>query len=316
MENILFVLGADDPEMKKIVSFLEILHYNYTFASVSDKRCNSSNSYSAEFFNFFYETIIYIECNTIEKLHSNKTILIDHHNDGDFGHSLSYDRFLEASSIGQFLKFVLNNDFDYVVNVLGFDMTPSNSFEKNTTFFKDNNWFISVNDFSVRIPKDVVLIAGIDHCPSAVYSGLCKGIEVDDLFQLRVLAIAKDLSISLSEISVVLEKYTNIIKKILMADEENGIFDLTHIDLGVGFYSPDYLILRELAISNQMPIAVKTKNTDDAELYKIMFLSLDENQVKDILNIKKFKSCNLEDVFGVPSRGYAGGFVGKNKLSL
>lgn len=309
MENILFVLGADDPEMREIESILESLKYNYTFASVADKRCNPSNSYKAEYFNFFYDDIVYIECDTIDKIKGSEIILIDHHHKGDFGHSLGSDKFLEASSIGQFIKFLFDIDFDYVLSNFKYNFITNNRDIPDGYFFEDNDWKLASSGFIVTIPHRIYFIAGIDHCSTAAYNGECKGIDQEGLLEIRVEAIADNLNIGLYSLLNVLHKYTAVVEKLIEKNGDNNcIIDLTHIDLGLGVYSADYLILRELAISNNIPIAVKV-TVDDKDIYKLMFLSLEEDQVSEILNSKTYKTCELYDVFGVPARGYAGGFV-------
>lgn len=307
MENILFVLGADDPEMREIESILDKLLYNYTFASISDKRCTPSNSYKAEYFNIFYNDVVYIECDTNERIHGERVILIDHHHKGDFGYCLNSDRFLEASSIGQFLKFIFDKDFDYVISNLKYEFTTNNDDIPEGYFFDGSDWKLATSDFIINIPHRIYFIAGIDHCPIAAYNGDCKGIDRNGLLEIRMEAIADNLNIGLCTILTLLKKYTVIIEKIIN-NFSDKIIDLTHINLGEGDYSPDYLILRELALSNNIPIAVKI-SVDDKSLYKLMFLSLKEKQVLEILNSKAYKSYQLKDVFGVPARGYAGGFV-------
>ncbi len=83
------------------------------------------------------------------------------------------------------------------------------------------------------------------------------------------------------------------------------IFDLRHLDLGVG-YSLDYLCLRELSISYNQPIVVKTRDSDTSP-ERVMFLALRNEQAEKLLEEKEYKEFKIENIFGVPNRGYVGG---------
>ena len=106
MNNNIFLLGAKDPEMDIIESILKALNYKYEYAKVNGNRVNPSNAYEAD--NKFSpkQNIVYIECN-IKSFHYKPFLLIDHHNIHDYGFKKNYNEYLEASSIGQFLKIIL-----------------------------------------------------------------------------------------------------------------------------------------------------------------------------------------------------------------
>jgi len=299
MENTLFVLGAHDPEMKKIEELLYILGYSFSYALEGDTRTNVTNAYESEYFNFFQNNIIYIECSSLYL--SESSLSIDHHRLGDYGYDLDHNHFVEASSLGQFFKYVLENDFHYASTVLGLEITHRKD-SLNPHMYFDNFWFLDTVNGTIKIPEEIVLISGIDHCLIDAYKGKCKGIDTDNLLEIRINQISKDLSVSTTSLLSLVEEYSNKLKYF------GKIIDFTDDKIGEGIYSPEYLILRELAISKNVPIAVKIVFNN---LEKIMFLSLEKNEVENLLETKTYKNINLEKMFGVPNRGYAGGFIKK-----
>jgi len=299
MENTIFVLGAHDPEMKKIEDLLILLGYPFSYALQGVERSNVSNAYKSTHFDFFESSIIYIECNAVHK--SNIEILIDHHNPGDYGYDLDYNQFVEASSVGQFFRYILLNDYDYVTTILNLKTKPIKSEINEHMYYEENDgWYLDTEKGSARIPDDVVLLSGIDHCLIDAYKGKCKGINTNNLFNVRVKQISEDLNVPEKELWDIANKYENKIRYF------GKILDFTDLNMGNTIYSPKYLILRELSISKNVPIALKI--TYDG-LEKIMFLSLEKNEVEELLKVKEFKGIKLHDMFGVPNRGYAGGFI-------
>jgi len=299
MENTLFVLGAHDPEMKKIEDLLSLLGYSFSYALEGDIRTNVSTAYESEYFNFFQNNIIYIECSSLYL--SENSLSIDHHRLGDYGYDLDHNYFVEASSLGQFFRYILENDFYYVSTVLKLEITPKKEILNPHMYF-DKFWFLDTVSGTVKIPEEIVLVSGIDHCLIDAYKGKCNGIDTENLLETRINQISKDLSISTTILFSLVEEYSNKLKYF------GKIIDFTHEKIGEGIYSPEYLILRELAISKNVPIAVKIVFNN---LEKIMFLSLEKDEVEDLLKTRTYKNISLEKMFGVPNRGYAGGFIKK-----
>lgn len=277
--------------------------YHYSYAISGFERANVTNAYNSNHIDFFDLNIVYVECNTI--YNSKTEMIIDHHHEGDYGYDFNHEYFLEASSIGQFLKYILSKDFFYVVSVLKLEMVDFIK-EDDMMFYSDSNWYFYNQNGTVKIPNNIVLLAGIDHCLLEAYDGKCKGISHLDLFERRIRDISIDLNITIEYLEELVEKYLYIIKNTTKKIE--NILDLTDISLGEGIYTPDYLIIRELAILNKIAVAVKVVFED---IEKIMFVALSKDLVSEIMNKKEFNGVILEDMFGVPNRGYAGGFIKK-----
>jgi len=298
--NIKFILGSKDPEMLSIEKILKKIGYEYEYAMKNGYLCNPTNSYECD--NVIdknsYNIIIFIECehmNTIENC-----IFIDHHRIGDYGYALDYRNFLEASSIGQLYKYILTND----VKAIGkLDLkTEIIKCESNYFYYLDNNWYLNVKNFSVRIPEEIVLTAAIDHCLSDAYNDMCKGVSKNEIFDRQMKDIMQKYSISKYELAKLSEFYLSYIK-----EDQEEIIDLTHLDLGIG-YSLQYILLREVSLFNDKSIAVKSKNEHSNE-DKLMLLGLKKCQVDSFLKKKRFSNLKLENHFGVPTRGYAGAII-------
>jgi hypothetical protein len=297
MNNGLFILGADDPEMQKIEKILTVLGYSFELGRVNGKRCTRTNAYELD----YVETdkdIVFIECEFKETSHFSKKC--DHHNVGDYGYELNHEHFLEASSIGQFLKLILINDFKNVVESLKLEKANGSS-ELDMFFFDENEWKITVKGETVRIHEDIVVIAATDHCSGDMYKGLCKGVNMESILRDRVKAIAKNFSTEESLVKFKFQEYESVFTNLKTGE----ILDLTHLDLGVG-YSLDYLVVREISLIRNIPTAVKSKDHNSTNS-KLMMLSLSPKQVEDFLNKKSFNNQKIKKVFGVPTRGYAGG---------
>jgi len=295
--NKIFLLGAKDPEMDMIESILIEHQLNYTYAEADNRRCHPGNSYRAENILDDYDKVIYIESGTIKNYEN--TVSLDHHHEGDFGYDKKYHLFLEASSIGQLIKYLIDNEL-YNVESVDYWMTYC---IYGFMYLTDNGWFYrkSKNEF-IPISKKIVLVAAADHSLSEAYKGICPGVEKFDLIEERYLEIASAFNNDIELVKNTMLKYMSI-----FSIHSQEILDLRYLDLGTG-YSVDYLCLRELAISNDQPVLVKTKDSEDSS-ERVMFLSLSFDQATDILKNKSFLDFKLDRIFGVPVRGYVGGFI-------
>jgi hypothetical protein len=101
----LFVLGADDPEMKRIVLFLEENGEEYIFATRDGKRTHPGNAYEAnnDYDLSEFSEIVFVEC-WVDGIEPNK--IIDHHRPGDPGCGKLPELYWEASSLGQLHAFL------------------------------------------------------------------------------------------------------------------------------------------------------------------------------------------------------------------
>ncbi|HDS1721596.1 hypothetical protein NPS53_08800 [Pseudomonas putida] len=148
--NVVFALGAHDPEMRAIRRMLSNAGYRYAFANRFGRRCNTGNAYNADELTKHIkdeQRLIWVECRS-PKFDSERDIIVDHHNPGDPGHAAGPSEFWEGSSIGQ------------VANLIG------------------------------RSGHELRIVAASDHCLSAAMRGECKGIDPDELMSWRIRARA------------------------------------------------------------------------------------------------------------------------------
>jgi len=283
--------------MDAIENILKENNQDYIYAKIDGERCHPGNSYKATNCLIPFDEKIFIECDT-EKEYEN-SIYLDHHKEGDFGYDKKYHLFLEASSIGQLIAYLIDND-SYIAEPEDFYVRACFT---GYMYFKKHGWYYrkSLNEF-IKIPQKIVLIAAGDHSLCECYKGLCSGVEKNDLFQERIFEIASNFNDDVELIQRTMNKY-----KFMFLERSDEILDLRDLNLGIG-YSVDYLCLRELAIMNNQAILVKTKDNEES-LERIMFLSLNEEVATSIIKNKAYKDIHLENIFGVPIRGYVGGYI-------
>jgi len=302
-ENTLFVLGANDPEMDTIIDILEVVNYKFILATVNENICNPTNAYLADndLSKFKYKNIVFIECNHIKDIKTKYNLYyIDHHKKGDYGYNLDYKNFLSASSIGQLFKFFIKRDKE-AADLLSLSLMYKNN-NKEDYYFENGQWLLNHNEFAIIIPNHIVSIAAIDHCLADAYKGLCKGVNTEDIHREQINAISKKYNISKKELNILYNEFSNII-----SNNTKNILDLTHLDLGIG-YSLEYILLREIALFKNKSIALKIKNNFSEE-EKLMLLCISKLEVENFLDKPYFNGYNLTNVFGVPTRGYAGGLI-------
>jgi len=298
--NMFFLLGAKDPEMIGIEEILTELNLEFEYATVSGVQCNPTNAYQADNILPKGKNYVFIECRHIVK----SGISIDHHNENDYGYSLNYSKFLDASSIGQLFKFLVKNNIAEAKENLALSITYEIDSAEDDFYFLDNQWLLNIDNYAIIIPEHIVTMSAIDHCLSDAYKGLCLGVNSKNIFREQVNGIGKKFNLDKKSLSYKIKQYNYYLKN----NNTSNIIDLTDINLGIG-YSLDYLLLRELSLYSNKSIAIKTKNDKFEENYKLMLIGLSYIQVSNFLKESKYESFNLSNVFGVPARGYAGGII-------
>lgn len=154
MTRHLFLLGAQDPEMREIDRLVRHYGHDTAFAAVGADRCHAGNAYGGTavlqqvrpgHFRpklLLPETpVVFVEC-SVARL--TPVFHVDHHNPGDPGFAMGPDRYLEGASLGQ------------VMHWLGHDASETQR-----------------------------LLCAADHCLSAAYQGACPGVDPGELLYLR-----------------------------------------------------------------------------------------------------------------------------------
>ncbi|MGH8110709.1 MAG: hypothetical protein ACREPL_02035 [Rhodanobacteraceae bacterium] len=154
MQDVMFVLGAADPEMNTVEGLLVASGVPFLHASAGGKRVYPANAYRAE---APAEALAVLQRGGCVYLvecvgHApDGAIRIDHHYPGDPGYGRPPADYWQASSLGQ------------TVGALTHGITDG-----------------------VTITPDMRMVAAADHCLGAAYSGECPGVEPDALMRWHV----------------------------------------------------------------------------------------------------------------------------------
>lgn len=149
-----FVLGAQDPEMRAIERVLSASGISFGHAAVQHRRCNSSSAYDADsvvlvgndgvhrqFLLRPTQDVAFVECGV--RGH-NPVLHIDHHNPGDPGFGVEPANYMKGSSLGQVLAYC-----------------------------------------EIKPTEDHRLLCAADHCLTAAYQNQCPGVDPDELLFMR-----------------------------------------------------------------------------------------------------------------------------------
>ncbi|BAL27295.1 hypothetical protein [Azoarcus sp. KH32C] len=156
----IFVLGAQDPEMREIERCLRRAGRQFVHAARHGERCLARTAYDANGVVRMSRTgqpmpavllpkapAVFVECTV---LGHEPVLRVDHHHPGDPGYDKGPEAYLEGSSVGQLLRLL--------------EMEP---------------------DVTQR------LLAAADHCLTAAYQGACPGVDPHELLFQRAAWQAK-----------------------------------------------------------------------------------------------------------------------------
>jgi hypothetical protein len=159
-KEMIFVLGAQDPEMREIQKTLAHAGFTALHAAHRGQRCSAQTAYAADgVVRVGPDGVpraavlpprapsVFVECTVDERV---PVLRVDHHHPGDPGYEMPAERYLEGSSLGQVLALL------------------------------------------EREPTDTQrLLAAGDHCLTAAYQGECPGVDPGELLFLRAAWQAK-----------------------------------------------------------------------------------------------------------------------------
>ncbi len=265
MQKSVFVLGADDPEMRRMESWLEELNYEFIYGEHQGERCSPRTAYIADndLLSYRGHEIIFVECSVTG---TQPFKVIDHHRPGDYGYDMGYERYFEASSLGQLLRF------------LG------------------------------KMPKsEDYLYAAMDHCFQFALAGLCQGVEASEVLELsnKEIMCGSDIcATSLEEITEYYRDAFDLASTIIL----NG---QVVYKLGKHFYTqydPGLLIMRTVISQRGGAVLYDCINYRSKRRSLRLFGVLKPETV-DYFISDWGPGQNLKEIFGVPKRGYAGGYL-------
>ena len=165
----IFVLGAQDPEMREIEKTLVAAGFTCLHAAHRGRRCSAQTAYRADGVVKVgpdgvprpavlqpRAPAVFVECGIAGRA---PALRVDHHHPGDPGYEMPAERFLDGSSLGQVLRLL----------------------EREPT-------------------ETQRLLAAGDHCLTAAYQGACPGVDPGELLFLRAAWQAKMSGRTLSDV--------------------------------------------------------------------------------------------------------------------
>ena len=267
----IFVLGAQDPEMKLIEEILDSLSLDVLKATKDGKRVYPGNAYRADapkLVSANFSTLYAVECGWRGEP-ANVTHL-DHHRPADPGYGKPPAQYFSASSIGQV--------FDVVSRWLTRTGRPG-----------DFNQLVRDHGHVAH------LAAAADHCLGAAYRGECPGVDADELMSWCVRQRAAFQQRPVADILAELQSSRAIIRQMAV----DGLADLRDLPNGTLPQAPQ-AACRE-------GIAVLSRVTDRDHRQKVGLLGATAQQVTRFLSGQLVP--DLVDRYGDPARGFAGGYI-------
>lgn len=271
-----FVLGADDPEMRRIEECLQENNIKYIFAEKGGVRVHAGNAYEADNPIDCLEEgngVGFIEC-WVKNI--TPSYIIDHHRPGDPGHGKSPELYWEASSLGQLHKFL--------------GVTP-----------KAGDDVLAAMDhcFNAAIQGRCPGVSQADVLEVKIKLGIMDTLNVS---REEVVSAIEEWRRSFQEANAYTDAYCDGTvglvagRKVFLADKHTGVG-----------YSLSYLTAQVAAVLDKYAVILRLKDTADAIADRLMLCGdVTEEMITEFI---EKNPLNLDRVFGSPSRGYAGGYA-------
>jgi hypothetical protein len=274
--TVAFVLGADDPEMREIERILSELHLPYGYAAIQEDRCHAGNSYDANGVLNHDGVLIEIDSDVVViECAVSGTVpikVIDHHRPNDPGYVLLPAEFWRASSLGQLIK--LLHELGHVVEVT----------------------------------QDMIVLAAMDHCRQAAIRGECPGVTAEEVTTRRVREIAAPYDFEPAFVHWLLEETRKVLRvQPVIPFGTEQVIDYTGNWLGVGWSI--YLLLTQTALDVLGKAALLHHSDKGAGGDKITLSGHVTPEMVDYFMTTFAVQRGLKNVYGVPNRGYAGGYL-------
>lgn len=269
MKNV-FMLGADDPEMRAMEKILKKRKLGrVSHATVDGIRVSPGSAYRADEVPGLIagDTLVRIECEPVSVPTDVKVIVIDHHRPGDSGYDLGPEQFWEASSIGQLHIFL--------------DVTPT------------------------RWRKT---IAALDHCFSAALRNECPGVIGGEVLLMGVAEIVAQKKTGHTRAIQQIQRFLDIMKdapEIIIGKQV--VKDIRQKHLGDG-YSFDLLTAQVAAAMGGYVALLRHRDNGDRSNKCTIVGHTSPETVKAFMEVWAPEQ-GLVRIYGVPARGYAGGYT-------
>lgn len=247
----IFILGANDPEMREIARTLTEAGESFVYARHAGANVRPRNAYEADGVSERLAKgaeLIFIECSVFGLT---ATHVLDHHRPGDHGYDCGPAEYLKGSSLGQLLTF------------LG----------KAPTALQQ-------------------IICAADHCPDAAYRGECPGVDLEAFAEWRLTSKAASKSMPVEKLRALVEEQHERLKAAERIDVAGTMVA----------WLPDATDEAPDASARYgIPFMYRMLEPDGREKYGILGAPPEAIEAW-------MESCGLENVYGTPSRRYAGGY--------
>lgn len=264
-----FVLGAADPEMDEIEKLLREEGEALQYAMYKGRRVAPWNAYIADPVRMPVDTIVVlIEC---------EPVLFEGHD--------AVIRIIDHHRPGD----------------PGHDLPPESFWAAS-----------SIGQLHALLHKhepkrEHVVLAAMDHCVAQARLGNCPGIDPEEVKTLGIEYIARRKSI---EISVVMAQIRKMERRIGQAKTvtigAQQVIDLLETPVKTG-YSLEYLCLQESLVDLGLVGLIATKNRVNGPEKIVLCGAATPETVRYFMN-SWAPAHKLVDIYGVPARGYAGGY--------
>ncbi|RMG35341.1 MAG: hypothetical protein D6732_09455 [Methanobacteriota archaeon] len=277
--KLFIVFGASDPEIayaKQLCNQLSIPYGDalYQGASVTPGTAYKADGVSQEIPDNY--NIVFFECK-VQGI--SPDFVLDHHDDTHPRSVIGPEEYYRGSSLGQLIETIVQGD----------------------NWKLDHGHFtVSGEASSLTLSDEYLYVMAADHCPADAYKGKCPYIDIGKLSTWREESRAKFQNVP---VDVIRNKITRAIEKISSFPR---IFILGEeiIDARGQGVVPE---LPEASLRLCMPIMygpIPTREGRD----KCGILGASPELIQAWLDRKIEPSKNLRDLYGVPKRGYAGGY--------
>lgn len=274
------VLGASDPEMESIRGLLRGVGLPFQYALFNrEQRVGRRTAYEAVSPPDDPHTL-WVECSPKggRDLILGEGRLADHHNPGDPGYACGPDQFLSGSSLGQVCSLINGGSW---------------SWDETKKIWSLPGISLSANDLNL-------LVAAADHCPGPAYRNECPGVDAEALADFRLRSRAASQRCSTSYLKGLINA---ALSKIRQANRRGR-----PVALG-GSTIPD---LRGDGVIRELPEAILRYGgpviARGPRKGQVILHNAPPEVVRAFLR-GEGPAAVLEDRYGNPHRGFAGGYV-------
>lgn len=274
-----FLLGVNDPEMTAIKALLVEQNQFYFYATKGDKVVCPDNAYSAE-----------------PVMESMLSVMLGDKKDEDF--KIVYVECAES---------ILPTHFSYMIidhhrpGDPGYELPPAKYWEASSL-----GQVYKLLD--IEPTSKAHILAAMDHCFYAATRGECPGISVKNIIDIKLRTIS--INRKNGDKTFFKDKLDFFRKEISASENQiigsQTVKDFRHYNLGVG-YSVDLLIAQVAAAIDGYAALFRHRDREDQSEKNTLTGNVRPETVEAFIN-QWGTSHGLVRIYGVPTRGFAGGY--------